>query len=181
MTEITRVPLQPLTKGSIKKLWLGVVAASLAGAAIAGAGMPPLVSVKTLTPGFGPSPSGDALVQINYVGKLANGTVFDQGKGAVLPLQGTIPGFAKALAQTQKGGKYVFRIPARLAYGPIAQGPIPANSDLTFEVEVLDFRSRAELEAQQRMMEQMMRAQGAHQQAPQAGDAAPAPQAAPAQ
>ena len=43
-------------------------------------------------------------------------------------------------------------IPAKLAYGDKAAGPIPANSNLTFELEVIDFRNRAELEMQQRMM-----------------------------
>jgi FKBP-type peptidyl-prolyl cis-trans isomerase FkpA len=76
-------------------------------------------------------------------------------------MQGVIPGFAKALAQTQAGGKYLVHIPAKLAYGDHAQGPIPANSDLTFEIEVLQFANRAELEAQQRMMEQIMRQQAA--------------------
>ena len=32
MTEITRVPLQPIKKGSLTKLWLGVAVAVLLGA-----------------------------------------------------------------------------------------------------------------------------------------------------
>jgi FKBP-type peptidyl-prolyl cis-trans isomerase FkpA len=168
MTEITRVPLQPLAKGSVSKLWLGTLAAVLAGGAVAVAAMPPLVSVKTVKAGEGASPTAADLVMINYVGKLANGTVFDQNKGVVIQLQGVVPGFAKALAQTQKGGKYIVKIPAKLAYGDKGVGPIPANSDLVFELEVLDFRNRAEVEAQQRAMERMMRAQGgaAAEQAP---------------
>lgn len=160
MTEITRVPLQPLAKGSVSKVWLGTFAAVLLGGTVAIAAKPPLVGVKTLKAGEGPSPTAADLVLINYVGKLSNGTVFDQNKNVVMQLQGTIPGFAKALAQTQKGGKYLVKIPAKLAYGDKATGPIPANSDLTFELEVVDFKNRAELEAQQRMMERMMHAQG---------------------
>lgn len=163
MTEITRVPLQPLTKGSVSKLWLGTFAAVLAGGTMAVAAMPPLVSVKTVKAGEGPSPTAADLVMINYVGKLPNGTVFDQNKGVVMQMQGVVPGFAKALAQTQRGGKYLVKIPAKLAYGDKGVGPIPANSDLTFDIEVLDFRSKAEVEAQQRMMEQMMRARGGAQ------------------
>jgi FKBP-type peptidyl-prolyl cis-trans isomerase FkpA len=159
MTEITRVPLQPLAKGSVSKVLLGTLAAVLLGGTVAIAAKPPLVGVKTLKAGDGPSPTVADLVMINYVGKLSNGTVFDQNKNVVMQLQGTIPGFAKALAQTQKGGKYLVKIPAKLAYGDKATGPIPANSDLTFEIEVIDFRNRAELEAQQRMMERMSHAQ----------------------
>jgi FKBP-type peptidyl-prolyl cis-trans isomerase FkpA len=56
------------------------------------------------------------------------------------------------------------------------RGPIPANSDLTFDIEVLQFANRAELEAQQRMMEQMMRQQRrARARAPQVRRKAPAP------
>jgi len=160
MTEITRVPLQPLAKGSVSKVWLGTFAAILLGGTVAIAAKPPLVGVKTIKAGEGPSPTNADLIMINYVGKLANGTVFDQNKNVVMQLQGTIPGFAKALAQTQKGGKYVVKIPAKLAYGDKATGPIPANSDLVFDIEVIDFRNRAELEAQQRMMERLQHAQG---------------------
>ncbi len=176
MTEITRVPLQPLAKGSVSKLWLGTFAAVLAGGTVAVAAMPPLVSVKTVQAGEGSSPTPADLVLINYVGKLPNGTVFDQNKGAVMQMQGVVPGFAKALAQTQRGGKYVVKIPASLAYGDKGAGPIPANSDLTFEIEVLDFRSKAEVEAQQRMMEQMMR----YRQGAAGAAAVPAPHGQPA-
>ena len=40
MTEITRVPLQPIAKGALTKLWLGVVAAALAAAGVAWAALP---------------------------------------------------------------------------------------------------------------------------------------------
>lgn len=160
MTEITRVPLQPLSKGSVSKIWLGTLVAVLVGGTVAVAARPPLVGVKTLKAGEGPNPTLADLVMVNYVGKLDNGTVFDQNKNVVMQMQGTIPGFAKALAQTQRGGKYLVKIPAKLAYGDKGAGPIPANSNLTFELEVIDFRNRAELEMQQRMMERMQRAQG---------------------
>jgi hypothetical protein len=35
MTEITRVPLQPIAKGSLSKIWLGVAAIALAAGGIA--------------------------------------------------------------------------------------------------------------------------------------------------
>ena len=161
MTEITRVPLQPLAKGAISKVWLGVLALGLAGAALATAGKPPLVKVQTVARGAGASPTLDDVVLINYQGLLPNGTVFDQQDHAVMPLQGVVPGFAKALLQMQKGGKYHVVIPAALGYGDHKVGPIPANTDLTFNITLIDFRSRADIERQQRMMEQM-RAQGGH-------------------
>jgi FKBP-type peptidyl-prolyl cis-trans isomerase FkpA len=175
MTEITRVPLQPLAKGSKSKLWLGAIVAIALGGGVAAAVRPTLVDVQTLQAGSGGNPTPADVVLVNYVGRLSNGTVFDQQKNAAMMMQGVIPGFTKALMQTQAGGKYLVHIPAKLAYGDHAAGPIPANSDLTFEIEVIQFANRAMLEQQQRMMEQIMRQQQAGKgAAPAADGAAPA-------
>lgn len=159
MTEITRVPLQPIAKGALGKLWIGVAAAALAAAGIAYAQLPPQVEVETLKAGTGASPTVADVALINYKGTLPDGKVFDEGKQAVFPLEGVIPGFTKALEQMQKGGRYKVLIPAKLAYGDRQAGPIPPNTDLTFEIELLDFRSRAEIEQQQRMLEQLQQQQ----------------------
>ncbi len=160
MTEITRVPLQPIAKGSLIKMWVGVAAAALAAGGIAWAAMPAQVNVATLTAGKGESPTIDDVALINYKGTLPDGKVFDEQKNAVFPLQGVVPGFTKALMQMQRGGKYKVLIPSELGYGDKETGPIPANTDLTFEIELLDFKSRAEIEEQQRMMQQMQQMQG---------------------
>ena len=97
MTEITRVPLQPLAKGSLSKLWLGVAAAVAVAGGIAWAAMPALVAVKTIKAGEGASPTLDDVAFIEYTGKLADGKVFDQGK-APLALREVVPGFSQALA-----------------------------------------------------------------------------------
>jgi FKBP-type peptidyl-prolyl cis-trans isomerase FkpA len=178
MTEITRVPLQPIGKGSIGKLWLGVAAAAALGAGLAWATIPASVKVITERAGSGPSPTAEDVVLINYKGMLADGKVFDQGQKAPLQVSGVIPGFTKALEQMQRGGKYKVHIPASLGYGPKATGPIPANSDLDFEIELIDFRSLAEIQQQQQMMQQMqqqMQGQGA-----QPGAAGAPPAGAPA-
>lgn len=172
MTEITRVPLQPIAKGSIGKIWLGVAAAVLAAGAIACASLPVSVDVKTLLAGQGDSPTIEDVALINYKGTLPDGKVFDEAQNAVMPLAGVVPGFAKALEQMQRGGKYEIEIPSELAYGDRQVGDIPANTDLKFEVELVDFRSREELEAQQRMIEQLQHMQGA-----QGAPGAPAPSA----
>lgn len=167
MTEITRVPLQPIAKGALAKLWLGVAAAALAAGGLAWATLPASVDVETVKAGTGPSPTIADVVQINYKGMLKNGKVFDQGERAVFPVEGVIPGFTEALVKMQKGGKYRIEIPAEKAYGAQEQRnpqtgavEIPANSDLVFEIELLDFKSRAEIEAQMRMMQQLQQMQG---------------------
>lgn len=186
MTEITRVPLQPIAKGSLTKLWLGVIVAVLLGAGIAWVSLPAGVTVETLTEGTGPNPGPDDVVFIKYVGKLADGTEFDRSRelpfptGGLLPdgmpmqVKGVVPGFAEGLQQMQKGGKYVLNIPADKGYGatPPEGAPIPPNADLVFEVEMIDFMSEADAQRRFQMLQQMMQAQQG-QQAP--GGAAPAP------
>ena len=70
---------------------------------------------------------------------------------------------------TEEGGKYRIEIPAKEAYGasPPPGSPIPPNSNLVFEVEVIDVMPLEE--AQQRFM-QLQAQMGA-----QGGTAAPAP------
>ena len=159
MTEITRVPLQPIAKGSLGKIWLGVAAAVLIAGGVAYAALPPHVDVDTLVAGKGASPTASDVALINYKGTLPDGKVFDEAKNAVFPLQGVIPGFTKALEQMQKGGKYKVEIPASLGYGDKAAGQIPPNTDLTFEIELLDFISGQEYQRQMQMMQQMQQMQ----------------------
>ena len=159
MTEITRVPLQPIAKGSLTKLWLGIAAAVLVAGGAAWATMPAQVDVDTITAGHGPSPTPADVAVINYKGTLSDGKVFDQANGAVFPLTGLIPGFTKALQQMQAGGHYKVHIPASLAYGDKAQGVIPANSDLDFDIEVLAFMTREQYVQQMQMMQAMQQQQ----------------------
>ncbi len=160
MTEITRVPLQPVAKGAVGKLWIGIAALALVAGGIAYAAMPPAVDVDTIVAGSGPSPTKSDVALINYKGTLPDGKVFDQGERAVFPLAEVVPGFTKALEQMQKGGKYKVLIPSELAYGDEQAGQIPPNTDLTFEIELIDFKSRAEIEQQMQMMQQLQQLQG---------------------
>lgn len=177
MTEITRVPLQPIAKGSLSKIWLGLAAAVAVAGGVAWAAMPPLVAVKTIKAGEGASPTLDDVAFIDYTGKLANGTVFDQGK-APLALREVVPGFTMALEQMQAGGKYKVMIPAKLAYGDKATGPIPANSDLYFDIEVLGVMNKQAFDQQRQLMQMMQQAQPRGAAGPHGGPEA-APELAP--
>ena len=110
--------------------------------------------------GSGGSPTIEDVALINYKGTLPDGKVFDEGRRRCCRSQGVIPGFTKALMQMQRGGKYKVPIPSELGlWRQGSAGPIPANTDLTFEIELIDFRSRAEIEEQQRMMQQLQQMQ----------------------
>ncbi|HUD29327.1 MAG TPA: FKBP-type peptidyl-prolyl cis-trans isomerase [Novosphingobium sp.] len=119
----------------------------------------PQVKVETLTPGTGEKVPAHSYVLINYKGMLADGTVFDEAQQMPMPLDEVVPGFAQGLVQMQRGGRYKLTIPPELGYGAQASGPIPANSTLVFEIELIDFKSAEEIQA---MMAQMQ-AQGAGQ------------------
>jgi FKBP-type peptidyl-prolyl cis-trans isomerase FkpA len=168
MTEITRVPLAPIAKGALTKLWLGVAAAALAAGGVVWASMPPGVSVETVTAGKGASPGATDVVTINYKGTLPDGSVFDEGKAAKLPMTGIIPGFVKALEKMQVGGKYKTLIPAEMAYGKEGAPGIPPNTDLTFEIELLKIQPREQAEAEMRA-EQMKAAEAAEAEAKKGG------------
>lgn len=193
MTEVTRVPLQPIAKGSLTKLWLGVVVAILIGAGLAWAAMPKGLNLDTLMAGTGDTPKVGDVVFLKYKGSLAaNGEVFDESREIPLPIEGvfpegspfpieegaTIPGFFNGLQQMQKGGKYKLFIPSDQAYGaePPQGAPIPPNADLIFEIEVVDIMSRETFERNlailQQAMQQMMPPEGA---GPPASAPAPVP------
>jgi FKBP-type peptidyl-prolyl cis-trans isomerase FkpA len=191
MVEPTRVPLQPIRKGSLTKLWAGIIVVLLIAAAAAWLNVPHGkklaggVTIETLQAGKGPSPTTTDIALINYKGMLASGKVFDQGQGVPMPVTGVVPGFSTALQAMQAGGKYRIRIPADQAYGAeekrnqqTGEVVIPANSDLTFDVDMIEFRSQEEvlrMMQQQQMMQQMQQQQGG------AGGAPGAPAAAPGQ
>lgn len=191
MTEITRVPLQPIAKGSLAKLWLGVIIAVLLGAGLAWAAMPKGVSVDTVAEGTGPNPGPQDVVFVRYTGRLADGTVFDQSQDVTLPVQGLlpqgsplplgrmIPGFTEGAVQMKKGGKYTLFIPAEKGYGAEGQADqqgnqvIPPNADLTFDVELVDFMSEADFQRRLEVLQQAMQMQQGQ------GGGAPVPGPAP--
>lgn len=106
-----------------------------------------------LRPGTGALPAADSTVLINYIGYLnATGAVFDQAMQSPMPVGGVIPGFSQGLQMIGRGGILRLCIPAAMGYGAQESGPIPANSDLVFQVEVLDFKSAAEIAEMRKAM-----------------------------
>lgn len=101
-----------------------------------------------LKPAEGAKPAKADYVLVNYIGYLAaNGQVFDQNQQSAFPVEGVIPGFSEGLQMMAKGSIWRFCVPSALGYGAQESGPIPANSDLVFQVELVDFKTAAEIEA----------------------------------
>ena len=97
------------------------------------------LGILQLRPGTAAHPAASDGVKVNYIGYLAaTGEVFDQGMGVEFPVGGVIPGFSQGLQTMGKGGVSRLCIPAALGYGAKATGPIPANADLVFQVELVD-------------------------------------------
>src|SRR5689334_2316767 len=91
--------------------------------------------------GTGPKPKATDTVKVNYLGTKIDGTKFDssydRGQPATFPLNGVIKGWSEGLQLMPVGSKYKFYVPADLAYGENAPGPIGPNATLIFEVELL--------------------------------------------
>lgn len=144
---VTAVPIRPISKGSLPKLWAGIAVLALAAGGLAWAGTRGVVSAnqtnaefladnadnsgvvttasglqyKVLERGQGPRPTASDLALIEYKGSLRDGTQFDSSERAggpvPLPVAGSIPGFSEGLQLMSRGAKYRFWIPPELAYG----------------------------------------------------------------
>ncbi len=92
-------------------------------------------------------PKASDTVKVHYEGKLVNGTVFDssiaRGEPITFPLNGVIPGWTEGVQLMNVGDKFHFVIPPELGYGAQGAGPIPPNSVLVFDVELLAIEAPA--------------------------------------
>ncbi|KAG9033476.1 peptidylprolyl isomerase fpr4 [Tulasnella sp. JGI-2019a] len=107
--------------------------------------LPSGVTVDVRTVGNGPVTKKGQSLQMRYIGKLTNGTVFDKntsgkpfsftlGKGEV------IKGWDEGLVGLKVGSEAIITCPPAAAYGSKKQDGIPANSTLRFEVKVLSVK-----------------------------------------
>jgi FKBP-type peptidyl-prolyl cis-trans isomerase FkpA len=74
----------------------------------------------------------------NYTGRLLNETVFESSTTGTYSFSfgSVMPGWGKVLSKIRLGGKIRVFIPSALAYGAAANGTIPANSVLDFDIEI---------------------------------------------
>ena len=103
------------------------------------------LNITELAIGDGSEAIAGTKVSVNYKGSLENGDEFDSsyGRGPFEFSLGSgmvIKGWDEGVAGMKVGGKRRLIIPPELGYGSRGIGPIPPNSILNFEVELLDVK-----------------------------------------
>ena len=175
MSSVTAVPIQPVKRGYLVWLWLGIALALVSAYALARQGDPALLreargsGITTTASGLqykvvkqgdarGAHPGVTDVALVSYEGHLIDGSTFDKSQQPVpFPVApgATVPGFSEGLRLMTKGAKFRFWMKPSLAYGadekraPDGRVVIPANSTLVFDVELIDFIPEAVLRQMQ--------------------------------
>ncbi len=114
------------------------------------------------TPGTDPKPTDKDTVTVKYKGTLIDGTVFDQTDDKDptrdFAVTGVIPGWTEGLKLVGKGGTIKLYIPAKLAYGEQANGPIPPGATLIFETSIVDIKPTPASSATGQITPEMLKA-----------------------
>lgn len=117
---------------------------------------------STLKKGEGPGPSVGQKVSVDYAGWLEDGSLIDTSREAIArdfgkyeellnmhggtfspltivynPDMSLFAGFKEALQNMKVGDKWRIFVPPHLGYGSQGSGPIPPNSNLVFDLEML--------------------------------------------
>lgn len=101
------------------------------------------LAYKDTKVGDGPAAQPGQMASVHYTGWLPDGTKFDSSRDAGQPFGFTIgqgqviKGWDEGVAGMKVGGRRLLVIPPDLGYGASGQGPIPPNSTLVFDVELL--------------------------------------------
>lgn len=152
MSSVTAVPILPLARGSILKLWIGVAVLAAGGAALAWVGTQPVqrettpggLQYQVVEAGEGPGITSSDLVQFHVIGRREDGTIFFSSLGRE-PLTGSttqspIPTIGEGLAMMRPGSHYRFWVPASRAFPepPPAEARIAPDDKINFDVQVLN-------------------------------------------
>ena len=101
---------------------------------------------KIITAATGDKPKASDSVTVDYTGRLIDGRVFDssekQGKPITFKVDQVIPGWTEVLQLMPVGSTWEVYIPANLAYGPQAVGPmIGPNETLVFNIHLISVQN----------------------------------------
>lgn len=108
------------------------------------------VQVQDEVIGEGAAAKAGDTVTVHYIGKLTDGKVFDSSVDRGEPFSFTlgagqvIKGWDEGLVGMKEGGKRILMIAPDYGYGSQGVGPIPPNSTLIFQVELIKTESPAQ-------------------------------------
>lgn len=92
-------------------------------------------------PASSPKPEAGATVTLHYTGTFIDGRKFDssrdRGEPATFPLTQLIKGWQEGVPMMRVGERWLFAIPPELGYGARNRDPIPPNSALLFDIELV--------------------------------------------
>ncbi len=92
-------------------------------------------------PASSPRPEPGATVTIHYTGTFIDGRKFDSSRDrnepATFGLDRLIKGWQEGVPMMRVGERWLFAIPADLAYGDRNRDPIPNGSTLLFDIELI--------------------------------------------
>ena len=109
--------------------------------------LPSGLQYKIIKAGDGEVPQANSKVEVNYEGRLIDGTVFDssykRNKPQEFGVGGVIPGFSEALQLMPAGSEWEIYIPQELGYGDRENpnSPIKPFSALIFKIELLSVKA----------------------------------------
>lgn len=104
--------------------------------------------VQDLVEGEGARADSGDIATVHYTGWLPTGRKFDSSRDRETPFEvaigygRVIDGWDQGIVGMRVGGQRRLVIPPALGYGAQGTGPIPGNSTLVFDVELLDVVNR---------------------------------------
>ena len=192
---VTAVPIRPLAKGSVLKLWIALAVLLGAAVALAWFSTAPLrvittpsgLRFRTIAEGTGPTMTAADVVALRY--KLyvnsPDSPVIQDSDEANQPFATTVPevfpGFGEALQMMRAGGRYMIWLPPGLhVAGPLPPGaPFSAEDTLVFDIRVLQIAPGMAAQRQMQQMQELQQQMQMQQQMQQQGGAPGAPPGGP--
>ena len=106
------------------------------------------IQYKVITPMEGDKPGPKDVVKIHYIGKLIDGTTFDnsytRGEPAVFELNRIFPGFSQGIQLMSPGATYQIFVPSHLGFSMQEDGPGGPGAVMIFQIDLLEIMPSSE-------------------------------------
>jgi FKBP-type peptidyl-prolyl cis-trans isomerase FkpA len=190
MSAVTAVPLRPIARGSVLKLWIGLALLSLVALGVAWWGtrwMQPVtldsgVRVQTVREGSGPPVASTDVVALRFqihVNSLDGPAIGDSGAQPFVGTMQELPAWlGESVQSMREGGRYLLMVPVR---NVLNGQPVPptarftASDTLAVETQILQIDRGQASAYQMQRMQQMMQQQQMQGANPHEGTGVPPP------